>query len=749
MEPVVQTSRIRLAIASVQLFIQRCLLNLELKVHPSLINARHWEWMKRYRVWEANRKIFLFPENWLEPEFRDDKTHLFAELEGALLQGDVSSDLVEDAFLNYLKKLDELARLDIVAMHIEDNPDPAQRTLHVIGRTYSEPYKYFYRRYSHQTWTPWEPVSAEIEGEHLAPIVWRDRLYVFWVTFMEKADPNSSPEKEEVSTSLTALTLQGAVTCLKSVVATKQVDVQLHWSEYMQGEWSTRESGGFAASIPTTVDKFFDPKCVLIHVSKAYEAGEVRGVYVHLGGPIRQAFYLASRNSSPEARGYSENNPWGTKPANPYSANSESATRYSGRGTLNVTFKQRIRSGRVANQIPLWRLYQANSGDHFYTTYAEERDKAIQDFGYVSEGIACHVLPVGDGAGFPLYRLYNNMSNDHFYTTSAAEHDKAIQDYGYVSEGVACHVLPVGDDASVPLYRLFSSMSSDHFYTTSAAERDNAVQNCGYVSEGIACAVVLCEEHTETKHILDPEGDYKLLPCDNNLTALGVSEDAYQDATNPAAVNAAIELGLGDIASLMKPVFYEDNAHTFFVESSVTERTIEEWQEWVTRTPRTEPGWRKPGWWKDLVVLPEIPRKSVAPGSRDQIAGLRINPGSLINPKSEFDWLVNPGTGLLFDGVLVGPADHPGLEMTTAKAAGVAMEDRTQVNVNPGSGLAFGSAVFPSSTTPPDKAGLTQVAGGLNVVGRGGFNAGLMKNFKGLNRLGFRASIAGAGRLGR
>ena len=60
---------------------------------------------------EANRKIFLWPQNWLEPEFRDDKTHLFEELEGALLQGDVSSDLAEDAFLNYLKKLDELARL--------------------------------------------------------------------------------------------------------------------------------------------------------------------------------------------------------------------------------------------------------------------------------------------------------------------------------------------------------------------------------------------------------------------------------------------------------------------------------------------------------------------------------------------------------------------------------------------------------------------------------------------------------------
>lgn len=33
-----------------------------------------WEWTKRYRVWEANRKIFLYPENWLEPEVRNDKT---------------------------------------------------------------------------------------------------------------------------------------------------------------------------------------------------------------------------------------------------------------------------------------------------------------------------------------------------------------------------------------------------------------------------------------------------------------------------------------------------------------------------------------------------------------------------------------------------------------------------------------------------------------------------------------------------
>src|SRR6185312_13485047 len=128
-EPLVQASRIRLAIAAAQLFVQRCLLNLETQVNPSAINARHWEWMKRYRVWEANRKIFLFPENWLEPEFRGDKTALFREMEGTLLKDDVSSEVAEDAFLVYLRKLDELARLNIVAMHLEAKPDAAQNVL--------------------------------------------------------------------------------------------------------------------------------------------------------------------------------------------------------------------------------------------------------------------------------------------------------------------------------------------------------------------------------------------------------------------------------------------------------------------------------------------------------------------------------------------------------------------------------------------------------------------------------------------
>jgi SpoVK/Ycf46/Vps4 family AAA+-type ATPase len=29
-----------------------------------------WKWLKNYRAWDANRRIFLYPENWIEPELR-------------------------------------------------------------------------------------------------------------------------------------------------------------------------------------------------------------------------------------------------------------------------------------------------------------------------------------------------------------------------------------------------------------------------------------------------------------------------------------------------------------------------------------------------------------------------------------------------------------------------------------------------------------------------------------------------------
>ena len=233
MEPVVLGSRIQMAIASVQSFVQRCFMNLETGVDQRIIDSARWSWMRRYRVWEANRKIFLWPENWLAPELRDDKTHLFRQLEGTLLQGDVSIDLVRTAMYTYLQGLEQIARMHMLAMYFE--PLGADSSvLHVIGRTHSEPYKYFSRSMSHGTWTPWVPIDIGIEGDHLVLTSWRGRLHLFWLTFLEETrqKPGASDATFKLGDEVKGSDLK----------ATPHVKLKVNWSEELEGAWTAARS---------------------------------------------------------------------------------------------------------------------------------------------------------------------------------------------------------------------------------------------------------------------------------------------------------------------------------------------------------------------------------------------------------------------------------------------------------------------------------------------------------------------------
>jgi peptidoglycan hydrolase-like protein with peptidoglycan-binding domain len=198
------TSRIKQAISSVQLFVQRCFLNLENNYVLVSQNEKddyaspnawsQWKWMKNYRIWEANRKIFFYPENWLEPELRDDKSVFFKDLENDLMQNEATKENVENAFLNYLHKVDEVSHLEICGLYhqIEDlNPDEAgyeTNIVHVIGRTKSVPATWFYRSYNmnYGTWSGWEKVEVDITGDHLVPVVYNRKLHLFWLQIIEK-----------------------------------------------------------------------------------------------------------------------------------------------------------------------------------------------------------------------------------------------------------------------------------------------------------------------------------------------------------------------------------------------------------------------------------------------------------------------------------------------------------------------------------------------------------------------------------
>jgi hypothetical protein len=242
MGPRTMTSRTKLAISAAQLFVQRLLMNLEDYRIPGA-QAEHcrkqWQSLKNYRVWEANRKVFLFPENWIEPDLRKDKTALFRDLESELQQGELSAAAAERALGNYLERLAGLAQLDICAIAAESAA--SGDVLHVFGRTRSSPRAHHYRRREGRLWTSWEALDAGVDAEHLIPVVFGHRLYLFWPEF----------------TAQTASVLRNAkgvklVTALNTLQTWEHWEIRLAFSEYRLGRWSPRKilQGRLAIDLP-------------------------------------------------------------------------------------------------------------------------------------------------------------------------------------------------------------------------------------------------------------------------------------------------------------------------------------------------------------------------------------------------------------------------------------------------------------------------------------------------------------------
>ena len=182
-----RVSRVLAGISSLQLYIHRCRINLEqddkdphiVHILPDCIPEDEWSWRKNYRVWEANRKVFVYPENYILPSERDDKSPLFEELENELLQQDITAEAAENAYRKYLTQFSELTRLIIAGSywHHETN------TLYLFGRTNIDPYRYYFRtmKISYSEWTPWQRIDLNINSPHVSAIIHRGKLFLFWV----------------------------------------------------------------------------------------------------------------------------------------------------------------------------------------------------------------------------------------------------------------------------------------------------------------------------------------------------------------------------------------------------------------------------------------------------------------------------------------------------------------------------------------------------------------------------------------
>jgi hypothetical protein len=323
MEPCMQTSRVRHALSAVQLFIDRCLMDLEVRVQPGSINAEQWKWMNRYRVWEANRKVFLYPENWLEPELRDDQSPIFKEVMSELLQGDITEERAQVALLGYLARLEEIAKLEPCGLWHEDGaPGTSDDISHVVARTSGASRKYFYRQRAYGSWTPWEQIKLDIEDNPVTPVVWKGRLFLFWLR-MTRAMPDRQSTDDSIPANAKDVANE-KVAALKNQARSGSADetkmkynAVLCWSERFNGAWQAVKTSNLANPVLVVLsrEEWFDRSRLRL---MANEEDGALTVSVHTQGfhlqDTQGRFRLFNTHAMPQVNQPYSFTPWKNQP---------------------------------------------------------------------------------------------------------------------------------------------------------------------------------------------------------------------------------------------------------------------------------------------------------------------------------------------------------------------------------------------------------------------------------------------------
>lgn len=146
----------------------------------------------------------------------------------------------------------------------------------------------------------------------------------------------------------------------------------------------------------------------------------------------------------------------------------------SGTVDLNAFGNQTATSS--APSVPVYRVYNPNSGLHHYTMNYNEVIMLVGK-GWRYEKTAFRA----GQSGIPVYRVYNPNDGNHLFTMNSYERDNLAR-LGWHDEGVSWYV-PSG--GSINVYRLYNPNNGEHVFTTEYGEYV-LVGRAGWHQEGVA-----------------------------------------------------------------------------------------------------------------------------------------------------------------------------------------------------------------------------------------------------------------------
>ena len=246
------TSRVVNAISTCQLYFQRCLMGLEqsddlvVDVKGGEKTRQEWMWRKSYRVWEANRKVFLYPENYISPDLQFDSSHIFRQSIDSIQQGNLDEAHIEKVFKEYLDEFCEVGQMQVthtMAHKGDEDWNDRPRVYEFIGRTPTSPHRYFTRTYRPwslpaRQWGLWKPIDLDIGADVATALRRNGQLQLFWTDVALNSDADRAMAGQQQTGEMVAEEAQG-----DAQVQVQPVPISVSYAtQNAAGRWSQPHS---------------------------------------------------------------------------------------------------------------------------------------------------------------------------------------------------------------------------------------------------------------------------------------------------------------------------------------------------------------------------------------------------------------------------------------------------------------------------------------------------------------------------
>jgi hypothetical protein len=127
----------------------------------------------------------------------------------------------------------------------------------------------------------------------------------------------------------------------------------------------------------------------------------------------------------------------------------------------------------AAANVFMWRCYNLTADYHFFTTSEGEKDFAVAH-GYRDENVPMPPFKVpntGATGASAIFRMYNPNSGRHYYTIGAGERD-FLKGVGWVYEKDEGFMFGSEAPGTIEIFRLYNKNSGVHLYTGNPGEKD-------------------------------------------------------------------------------------------------------------------------------------------------------------------------------------------------------------------------------------------------------------------------------------